>query len=69
MFESLHSLVDNYKSKIKNPLIGTIISVWIIHNWRIVYAVFNFDDNCTMQDKINFIDDYFPKKILGLKLE
>lgn len=62
MFETLNSLLDNYKSKIKNPLIGTIISVWLIHNWRIVYAIFNFDDNCTMQDKINFIDDYFTKK-------
>jgi hypothetical protein len=63
MLELFTSLVHNYKSKIRNPLIGTIASVWIIHNWRIVYALFNFDKECTMQDRINYINDYFSKKI------
>ncbi len=62
MTEVITNFVSNYKGKIKNPLIGTIIGVWIIRNWRIVYSVLIFDDECTMQDKINYINDYFSKK-------
>lgn len=62
MTESFTSFIDTYKSKIKNPLIGTMISVWIFHNWKIVYSLFNFDKDCTMQDKINYIQNYFSKK-------
>lgn len=62
MLDNITSLFDNYKGKIRNPFIGTIISVWLIHNWRIPFALFNFDKVCTMQDKINYIADYFGKK-------
>jgi hypothetical protein len=62
MPEVLTSILENYKSKIKNPLIGTIISVWIFHNWRIVYALFNFDADSTLQTRITFIEDYFSNK-------
>jgi hypothetical protein len=62
MLEIVSSFLNNYKSKIRNPLMGTICSVWIIHNWRIVYALFNFDKDCTMQERINFIQDYFSNK-------
>lgn len=68
MIDAFTSFLDNYRSKIKNPLIGTIISVWLIHNWRIVYALFNFDKDCTMQERINFIEDYFFKKNFWLEL-
>jgi len=62
MLDNITSLFDNYKGKIRNPFIGTIISVWLIHNWRIPFALFNFDKECTMIDKINFIADYFGKQ-------
>ena len=62
MLDNITSLFDNYKGKIRNPFIGTIISVWLIHNWRVPFALFNFDDDCTMQDKINYIADYFGKQ-------
>ncbi|MFH7012814.1 hypothetical protein ACHRV5_13155 [Flavobacterium sp. FlaQc-52] len=62
MLDKISSLFDNYSTKIKNPFIGTIISVWLVHNWRIPFALFNFDKECTMQDKINFIADYFGKQ-------
>ena len=66
MIDKITSIFDNYSGKIKNPFIGTIISVWLIHNWRIPFALFNFDKECTMIDKINFIADYFGKQIFGL---
>lgn len=62
MIEKITSVFDNYKGKINNPFIGTIISVWLIHNWRIPYALVTFDKECTMQDKMNFITDYFAKQ-------
>lgn len=62
MLDKITSVFDNYNGKIRNPFIGTIISVWLIHNWRIPFAIFNFDDDCTMQDKINYIADYFGKQ-------
>lgn len=68
MIDKITSLFDNYSEKIKNPFFGTIISVWLIHNWRIPYALFNFDKECSMQDKINFIADYFGKQNFWLEL-
>jgi len=62
MFDKITSVFESYAGKIKNPFIGTIISVWLIHNWRIPYAIFNFDKECNLQDKINFIADYFGKQ-------
>ena len=68
MVEIFNSLLSNYKSKIRNPFFGTIASVWLIRNWSIVYAVFNFDKNCSMQDKINYIQNYFSNKEFGVEL-
>jgi len=61
MTDHLLSLLDNYKSKIRNPFIGTIISVWLIRNWKVVYSVFTFDSDRTMECKINYISSYFSK--------
>jgi len=61
MTDHLLSLLDNYKSKIRNPFIGTIISVWLIRNWKVVYAIFTFDSDRTMECKINYISSYFSK--------
>lgn len=62
MIDKITSIFENYSTKIKNPFFGTIISVWLIHNWRIPYALFNFDKECSLTDKINFIADYFGKQ-------
>jgi hypothetical protein len=68
MIEIFNSLLSNYKSKIRNPFFGTLASVWLIRNWSIVYAIFNFDKNCSMQDKINYIQDYFSHKEFSWEL-
>jgi len=59
MTDHIVSFFDNYKSKIRNPFIGTMISVWIIRNWVVLYALLSFDNNRTMEWKIKFISDYF----------
>ena len=61
MTEIFTSIFDNYKSKIRNPFFGTIATVWLIRNWKVVYAIFNFDKNFDMQKKINYINNYFTK--------
>jgi len=61
MTEHIFSFLDSYKSKIRNPFIGTMISVWLIRNWKIVYAIFAFDDDKTMEWKIKYISAYFSK--------
>lgn len=61
MTDHIFSFLDSYKSKIRNPFIGTMISVWLIRNWIIVYAIFTFDNNKTMEWKINYIKNYFSK--------
>ncbi|MFD1602924.1 hypothetical protein ACFSJW_07535 [Flavobacterium artemisiae] len=63
MIDKITSVFDNYQNKIKNPFIGTIIGVWIIHNWKILFALFNFDKGYTLEKKIKFIDDHFAKQI------
>lgn len=61
MTDYISSFFDNYKSKIRNPFIGTMISVWFIRNWKVVFAFFNFDKNRNMEWKIKYISNYFKK--------
>jgi hypothetical protein len=68
MLGIFNSLLDNYKTKIRNPFIGTFASVWLIRNWNIVYAFFMFEESCTMQDKINYINNYFHHQSFWIEL-
>ena len=69
MSDIFSSLFNNYKSKVTNPFFGTLIIVWITRNWIVVYSFFMFDEDCKMQDKINYINDYFGKKIFLYELK
>lgn len=61
MSDYFSSLLDNFKTRVTNPFLGTLAGVWIIRNWEIIYALFNFDDDCLMNEKILFIKSYFSK--------
>lgn len=56
--EVLNSFFTNIKDKLTNPFFGTFILVLIIHHWQLWYTVFNFDHDCTLDDKIAFITNY-----------
>lgn len=58
----LISFKDNVKAKSTNPFFGTLIIVWTIKNWNLFYALFNFDDNLLLKDKIAFIIEHFTSK-------
>lgn len=62
MLEAFTSFLNNYKSKIRNPFFGTLASVWLFRNWKVVYALFNFDEKYSMHYRINYIQNYFSKK-------
>lgn len=55
----LISFSDNFKEKTKNPFLGTYLLVWFIRNWDLVYTLFNFDTDCTLDDKKTFISNYY----------
>lgn len=56
--EIINSFFTNIKDKLTNPFFGTLILVLIIHHWELWFSIFNFDNNCTLNDKITFIKSY-----------
>jgi len=52
------SVVDNFRTKTTNPFFGTLIAVWIFHNWRLVYMLFNFDKGTKLSKKLEEISGY-----------
>lgn len=56
--EVINSFFNNIKDKLTNPFFGTLILVLIIHHWELWYTLFNFDSDCTLQDKIFSIRTY-----------
>ena len=62
ILDSFSSFIDNIKTKVANPFFGTLLAVWLVRNWKLVYGVFIFDDSYKMHDKFKFITDYYKKK-------
>lgn len=58
MTEHISSFIDNIKQKSTNPFFGTLILVYIIRNWELIYSLFVFDDECTHANKIHYIYNY-----------
>jgi hypothetical protein len=62
----INDFFTNIKEKLTNPFFGTLIFVWLVRNWELVYTLFNFDNDCTLADKKSFIRDYYyPKTVCG----
>jgi hypothetical protein len=55
----LISFKDNIKTKSSNPFFGTLIIVWSIKNWNLIYSIFNFDSDLKLNNKIDFIIKHF----------
>lgn len=53
MIEDLFvSFKENIKGKTTNPFFGTLILVWIFHNWRLIYSIFNFDTSSNLDTSV-----------------
>jgi hypothetical protein len=66
--EVINSFFSNIKDKLTNPFFGTLIIVLLIHHWQLWYAIFNFDKDCTLNDKISFITNYSRIKLTFWKV-
>ncbi len=53
------SFSDNFKQKTRNPFFGTLILIWIVKNWELVYALFYFDNSLDLDGRINYIKNYY----------
>lgn len=59
-----NSFKGNFNQKTTNPFFGTLLMVWVYKNWVLIYAIFNFDDSYTLENKINFITNHINYNIL-----
>ena len=55
----LISFKDSISKKATNPFLGTYFGVWLIRNWDLVYAVFNFDEVDNLQTRLAYINHYY----------
>ena len=56
------SLKDTVKTKTTNPFFGTLIIVWVIHSWELIFTFFNFEIGTNLKDKIEFLRTYLGAK-------
>lgn len=61
---SINSLLDNFKERITNPFFGTLIFVWLVRNWTLIYTIFNFEEKASLFNKRKYITDYFQHQNL-----
>ena len=59
--ETLVSFKDLFKSKVRNPFFGTLATVWVIHNWDLVYSLFHFEEEWTREMRIEYLSTYFTE--------
>ena len=64
----LISFKDNLREKNRNPFLGTYLLVWLFRNWELLFTLFNFDKEKKLQDKIDFIKNYYSKHDFLLNL-
>jgi len=60
--DTLNSMLDNIKERTTNPFLGTLLVVWIIRNWTLVYGLFNFDKEFTLDKKLKYIADHYQSQ-------
>lgn len=56
--EILENFKDTLYKRVKSSFGGTLILVWSIYNWKLIYALFNFDKGTNLQLRVGFINRY-----------
>ena len=54
---TIGAFFDNLATKTRNPFLGTFVFVWLLRNWELVFALFNFDETYTLTDKITWLSE------------
>lgn len=60
--DTLNSAFDNLKERTTNPFLGTLVIVWIVKNWKLVYSLFYFDGSFKLKDRLQYISSYFSER-------
>lgn len=66
--EFVLSFGENIRQKTTNPFFGTLILVWIVHNWKLVYTFFNFEKSAGLASRIAFLGTYLEPKPFAVDL-
>lgn len=53
--ETFVSFFGNLKERTSNPFLGTFTAIYIVMNWKIFYAVFNFQETVPVKDRIAYL--------------
>lgn len=61
--DAISSFFSNIKDKLTNPFFGTLIIVLLLQHWELWFAVFNFDADCTLTDRIYIMQNYISQNI------
>lgn len=59
--DTFSSIFDSIKQRTTNPFLGTLIIVWLLKNWKLVYSLFYFDAKFTLNQRLNYISSYFDR--------
>lgn len=60
--DTLDSIFDNLKERTTNPFLGTLLVVWVVKNWKLVYSLLYFDGNFKLKDRLDYITHYFSER-------
>lgn len=61
--EVINSFFSNIKDKLTNPFFGTLLIILIIHHWEFVYTIFNFDNDCSLDEKLLILKNYIWENV------
>lgn len=62
MKEKLEELYDGLKERLKSNFLLTFIIIWLLHHWRLIYSIFNFDSDKTLVEKRAYIANYIHEE-------
>lgn len=57
--EALKSALDNLKERTTNPFLGTLVLVWLFHNWKLIYTLMYFDSKLSLKDRLVTLEAHF----------
>ena len=66
--DTLNSVLDNFKERTTNPFLGTLIVVWTLKNWKLIYSLFYFDNSLKLDDRLGKITAYFEEQSFLLNM-
>ncbi len=57
--DKVDDFFDSVKERLKSNFLVTFIAIWLIHNWRVVFILLNFDSTEKLDNKLERLNKYF----------